>query len=113
MTLPLVAGVAGLFSGSLGTFLAAAAGGIVARVLFSLGMGVVSYVGVTSLTNQLVSTVHSKLGGVASDVIHLVGLSGFDVFLSLCLSAHIGMVAFMMASGGFKRLQFMTDQSGG
>jgi len=113
MPLPIVAGVAGLLSGSMGTFLAAAAGGIVARVLFSIGLGVVSYVGVTSLMNELVSRVHNELGGVASDVMHLVGLAGFDTFLSLCLSAHIGTVSFLMASSGFKRLQFMTDQSGG
>lgn len=110
MALPIVAGVAGLMSGSMGVFLAAAIGGIVARVLFSIGLGVVSYVGVTSLMDRLVSMVHSELGGITSDVLHLVGMAGFDVFLSLALSAHIGTVTFLMASTGFKRLQFMQEQ---
>lgn len=107
MAIPIVAGIAGLLSGSLGVFFAAAIGGIVARVLFSIGLGVVSYVGVTALMNQLVDMVHQELGGITSDVLHVVGMAGFDVFLSLCLSAHIGTVSFLMASTGFKRMQFM------
>ncbi|MCK5532401.1 MAG: DUF2523 domain-containing protein [Halopseudomonas aestusnigri] len=107
MPLPIIGG---LFAGSLGAFFAAAIGGIVARILWSLGLGVVSYVGVTALTNQLVTMVHNQIGGITSDVLHIVGMAGFDTFLSLCLSAHIGTVSFMMAAGGFKRLQFMQGQ---
>ncbi len=107
MALPIVGG---LFAGSLGAFFAAAIGGIVARILWSLGLGVVSYIGVTALMNQLVTLVHNQIGGITSDVLHLIGMAGFDVFLSLCLSAHIGTVSFMMASSGFKRLQFMNTE---
>lgn len=98
-----------LLAGALGAFFASAIGGIVARGLASVGMGVITYTGVTYALDHAVSMVHGRLGGVPSDVLQLVGLAGFDVFASLVLSAHIGAVSFLMASTGFKRLGFLRE----
>lgn len=90
----------------LGSFLASALPGIVARILAAVGMGVVSYVGVTALLNQAVSMLHSRVGGLPSDIANLLGIAGFDVFLSLVISAKFGIVSFLIAHRGLKRLTF-------
>lgn len=106
MALPLAAGF-------LGTFFVSFTGHIVARALWSVGVGVISYVGISQLMDTLVGLVHTKVGGISSNVLHIVGLAGFDVFLSLVLSANCGTVAFLMATSGLKRFGFLNNQSGG
>lgn len=102
MPLPLVAGF-------LGTFFAAAIGGMVARVLAALGLGVISYVGVTFVINQAVSLLHSQVGGMPSDIVNVLGMAGIDVFLSLVISARFGWITFLLAHKGVKRIGFMQE----
>ena len=96
-----------LLAGLLGTFFAAAIGGMVARVLGALGLGVVSYVGVSYFVNEAISMLHSQVGGLPSDIAHMLGLAGFDVYLSLVVSARFGVITFMLAHKGFKRISFL------
>lgn len=102
MPLPLVGGI-------LGTFFAMAAAGIVARVFAAIGLGVVSYVGVSYVVNEAIGLLHSQVGGLPSDITQLLGLAGFDQFLSLVVSARFGVISFMMAHHGFKRISFLRE----
>lgn len=105
MALPVLA------AGLLGVFAASAIRAIVARVLGALGFGIVSYVGVTAALNQLIALIHTRLGGVTSDIFHLVGMAGFDVFLSLVISARFGMITFLFAQRGWRRLSFLNNEA--
>lgn len=98
-----------LLAGALGWFFAKAAVGIVARVLSALGLGVVTYAGVTFVLNQAVAQLHSEIGGVPSDVAQLMGLAGIDVFLSLVISARFGVISFWAAHKGWSRLTFLKE----
>jgi hypothetical protein len=90
-----------------GSFFAMSARGILARVLGALGMGLVSYVGVTAAINYAISLLHTKLGGIPSDITNLMGMAGLDVFLSLVISARFGVIAYFVAAMGLKRLSFI------
>ena len=90
-----------------GSFFAMSLRGIVARVLGTLGLGLVTYVGVTTAVNYAISLLHSKLGGIPSDITNLMGLAGLDVFLSLFISARFGVIAYFAATAGLKRLSFI------
>ena len=97
------------FLQTLGVWLFGAISGMVGRVLVSLGMGVVAYTGVVQLGDQLVNLV-SQHFGAASDVLALASIAGVDVFISLVISAHLGLLAWIMVASGFKRLSFMAGQ---
>lgn len=97
---------------TVGVWLFGAIRGMVGRVLVSLGMGVVSYVGVTELGDVLVNMVAQHFSA-AGDVLALLSIAGVDVFISLVISAHLGLLAWAVAAGGFKRLSFMAGDQGG
>jgi hypothetical protein len=96
---------------SLGVWLFGAISGIVGRVLASLGMSVLAYVGVVELGDQIVALIAGKFGA-ASDVLAIASMAGIDIFVSLVISAHIGLLAWVMAATGFKRLSFVTGGQG-
>lgn len=96
----------------LGVIIASLIGGIVARILLALGMGIVSFVGVTHMANQLVQRIHDNVGGIPSDVLSILGLAGFDVFLSLVISANVGSITFFFAASGYSRLSFLNKEGG-
>lgn len=99
-----------LLGGLLGTFFAMAAAGIVARVFAAIGLGVVSYVGVSYMVNQAIAMLHGQVGGLPSDIAQLLGLAGFDQYLSLVVSARFGVISFMLAHQGFKRISFLRGE---
>jgi hypothetical protein len=105
MPLPLLGGV-------LGGFLAAAIGGMVARVFSAIGLGLVAYTGVTYMINQATTLLHSQVGGLPSDIAQLLGLAGFDVYLSLVVSARFGVITFLAAHKGFQRISFVNREAG-
>lgn len=88
----------------LGTFFAASLRGIVARVLATLGLGLVSYVGVSVAVDNAKALIHSHVGGMPSDMLNLMGLAGLDVFLSLIVSAYFGSLVYRVSMMGAKRL---------
>ncbi|EKF74203.1 hypothetical protein A11A3_09395 [Alcanivorax hongdengensis A-11-3] len=97
---------------SVGVWLFGSVAGIVARVLVSLGMGTVAYIGITDMANSLVQIVSEKFGA-AADFLYLAGMAGFDVFISLIISAHLGLIAWTLAATGFKRISFMAGNPSG
>lgn len=97
---------------ALGVWLATATGGLVARVLGALGMGVVSYIGVTTVFQVLIDSMNTHIGGIPSDILNLLGIAGFDVVLSLVFSSYFGVISWLIAAGGFKRLSFISSTGG-
>lgn len=91
---------------AIGVWLYAHISGMVARVMISLGVGVVSYTGVVELGNEVVGLISARFDSVG-EILYLLSLAGIDVFISLILSAHIGLIAWIMAATGFKRFSFM------
>ena len=85
--------------------------GLVGRVLVSLGMGYVTYHGVTELGDSLVTLLTDRFQA-ASDMFAVASMAGFDVFISLIVSAHLGLIAWLAATTGFKRLSFVTGGEG-
>jgi hypothetical protein len=88
----------------LGSFFASSIKGMVARVLATVGFGMVSYVGVSVAVDNAKAMIHAQLGGISSDVLNLMGLAGLDVFLSLIVSAYFGSLVYRVSMMGAKRL---------
>ena len=99
--------------GALGVFLAKISGPLVARILGALGMGVLTVTGVQAGISNLLSSVHSAFGGITADIVSLVSLCGFDVFLSLVISAYVGIITMRTLLGGFRHLGFIGNADGG
>tara|TARA_A100001391_G_scaffold189040_2_gene160133 strand:- start:999 stop:1310 length:312 start_codon:yes stop_codon:yes gene_type:complete len=100
------------FLAPIAVFLAQIIGPLTGRVLWALGIGVVSLTGVQSGINALLSQVKSHFGGVPGDMASLVTLSGFDVFISLVISAHVGIVGIHTLYGAYKRFGFAVGGDG-
>lgn len=74
--------------GSLGGLLAAAAGPIAKRVLAALGVGLVTFVGVSSAFNALIAQAkNAYYGGIGADVALYLAMGGFNTALSIIVGA--------------------------
>lgn len=77
----------------------------VARMLQALGIGMLSYVGLSALVERLVSEAVASLAGLPATLAAWVGLLGIDQFLSIMLSALIGRVAIQALTNiGIKKV---------
>lgn len=98
--------------GKIAVFLAQISGPLVARVLGALGLGVFTVVGVQAGVNSLLNSVQSNFSGVPGDIAALITLSGFNVYISLVLSAYIGLVTLSALFGAFRRFGFAMQGGG-
>ncbi len=89
-------------------FLAQIAGGLTARVMAAIGVGVVTITGVQLTMDNITSEIQSGFSGVPADIIAVATIAGFDKFISLVISAYIGVVAVKALYGAFKRFGFMS-----
>lgn len=89
------------------SFLSLIIGPTTARVLGALGIGTISLTGVNMTLNSVVDHVKSTMGGVTADILNVATLAGFDVFISLVISAYIGVISIRTLYGAFKRFGFM------
>ncbi|MFT0141130.1 DUF2523 domain-containing protein [Alcanivoracaceae bacterium MT1] len=94
------------FLAPIAIFLAQIIGPLTGRVLWALGIGVLSLTGVQSGINALLNQVKTHFGGVPGDMASLISLAGFDVFISLVISAHVGIVGIRTVYGAYKRFGF-------
>lgn len=62
-------------------------GSIATRVMLSLGVGVVSYVGMQELMNWVFSYVQNYLGGLPERALMLAGVAKADVAFNIIVSA--------------------------
>lgn len=77
----------------------------VARMLQALGIGMLSYVGLSALVERLVSEAVASLNGLPSTLAAWIGLLGIDQMLSIMLSALIGRVAIQaLTNVGLKKV---------
>ncbi len=68
-------------------FLSSIVGPLVAKVLTSLGMGAISYVGITVLLSAVRTYLIGNVTGLPADVLAILGLAKLDVAVNIILSA--------------------------
>lgn len=87
------------------TFLTTIAGPLVVRVLTSLGIGSISYVGINLMLEQIKGYVVSSFSGAGADALALLGLARVDVAINIVLSAVTARAVLSgMQSGAIKKL---------
>lgn len=79
---------------------------VVGRVLFALGVGFVVMQGVQIGFQGLIDLIADHFTGLPSDFAGLIGLSGFDVFASLVLSAYAASIFLKGVGGTIKKMRF-------
>lgn len=69
------------------SFISAIAGPIVAKVLTSLGVGLVTYTGLTLLLDQAKDALISNISSTGAAYVALLGLAKLDVVINITLGA--------------------------
>ena|SRR5690606_3503566 len=90
----------------LSNFFALFTGSIVGRVLAALGLGIVTLEGVEMGIDALIARAQTLFTGIGSDILALVTIAGIPRFLSIVISAYLGIITLRVLWGGFKRLGF-------
>lgn len=71
---------------------------IVWRVLALLGLGVFSYVGMDSVKDFIFQKIEQSLGGITSDIVNIMALSGIDHYFTIVVSAYLSVFAVRSAT---------------
>lgn len=97
MPAPLVAGTIAALEG-LGAVL-------IAKWLVGLGISAVTYIGVSSVWENVVTNIQTSFAGAAPSLLVLVTMAGLDKAMMIILSAISSALAIkgLTAAGGFKR----------
>ena len=86
-------------------------GSVVARVLISLGMGVVIYRGASALNGALISQISSLQSSLPVDVSLMLSRFGFFSALSIVISAWVASLSLAGIIDGARRLTMTTASS--
>ena len=78
--------------------LLALTGPIVARVLLTLGVGIVTITGLTALLGGIVANIQASFNGLPTDIMQLVFLSGVPQGMAIILSALAARLTMMSMS---------------
>lgn len=92
-------------------FLATITGPLVARIMLSIGVGVISYTGIDATLNAFFDKINTSWSGIPSNVIAICGIAGIDVFITIVASAYMSSITFRLVSGAVKRIGFMDVQT--
>lgn len=84
--------------GNFGAFLLGLAGPVARRVLLSLGLGVISYAGLTVVAAQVQTAITEKYSLLTGSVLDLLNLIGFGQAVGIVLGAIIARAAFAAIS---------------
>lgn len=84
--------------GSFGAFLLSLAGPIARKVLASLGLGIVSYAGLTLVANQVRDAVVNSYGQISGSVLDILNLLGAGQAIGIVLGGIIARAAFAAIS---------------
>ena len=79
---------------------------LVAKVLISVGVGVVSYVGSNALLTTLTGAVLNNAGSISGDIGAFLNLAGVDVCMSMMLSALSMRLALQTTNGVINKVSF-------
>jgi hypothetical protein len=85
-------------------FLSSIVGPLAAKVLTAVGIGAVSYVGITALLANVKSYLINQISGAPAEVLSILGLLKVDVAINIVLSAVIAraVISGMNKSTGTK-----------
>lgn len=83
--------------GSIAAWLGALAWPLVSRVILAMGLGTVTYLGLSAAVNGALSAAKGVLGGLSADVAGLLALAGFFEALSIGAGAIVASIAFSVA----------------
>lgn len=79
---------------------------LVGRAILALGIGFVTYKGVTTLLTALKAQVISSITGIGGDALSLIGFLWLDKGLTIIFSAYTVVLAFRFANGAVKKMVF-------
>lgn len=68
-------------------FLSSIVGPLVAKVLTSLGMGTVTYIGITVLLSSVKTYIIGNVTGLPHDILLILGMAKVDIAVNIMLSA--------------------------
>lgn len=74
---------------TLAAFLIGIAGSLAARVLLSLGIGIVSYAAVTTLVSSIISQMQAQYFALPTSTLQMANLGGIGDFLAILTAAFI------------------------
>lgn len=86
--------------------LATATASLVGRAVLALGIGFVTYTGITVSINAMKSTVMSSVGGLTGDALGLVGYLWIDKGITVIFSAVTVSLAMRAIGGSVKKMVF-------
>ncbi|NMM27832.1 MAG: DUF2523 domain-containing protein [Glaciimonas sp.] len=86
--------------------LAGVMGSLIGRAILALGIGFVTYKGITVAINGMKASVMSAVGGIPGDALSLVGYLGLDRGLTIMFSAVAASLAMRAIGGSVKRMIF-------
>lgn len=81
---------------NLGAFLSAAVGPLAKRVLQALGIGIISFAGLSAALNGVIDAVKSNWGGVTGQLLDLMQLAGFNTAIGIILGAMVAKLSFTL-----------------
>ncbi|MBR9827162.1 MAG: DUF2523 domain-containing protein [Oceanospirillales bacterium] len=81
------------------SFIYSLIGPLVAYVVKALGFGIVSFVGLTIVFDQVESHVNSKMAGIPADMLAFANLMGFDSAVKIILSTLAACVSYKAMIG--------------
>lgn len=93
-----------LFIGSLVGALAQAMGSFAGRAALSLGVGTVTYTGISFAVNAIRDNVMSSVRGLPADALGLVGYLWMDKMLTIIFSAIVASLTMRLVSGSIKKV---------
>lgn len=80
---------------TLATFLIGIAGSLAARVLLALGISIVSYASLITVTDSLISQMQTNFNSLPATTLQLAKLGGVGTFLAIVTSAFVARVALL------------------
>lgn len=61
---------------------------LVVKILLGLGIGFISYQGITLLTDSALEFIRSNLAGMPADVVAVIAITKIDVYFTMIFSAY-------------------------
>lgn len=93
-----------LFLSALLGGLATAMGSFVFRAILALGIGTITYTGLSVAINSIKSSVVSSFSGMPADMVGLLGYLWVDKCLSIVFSAVVTALTMRLVSGSLKKV---------
>lgn len=78
---------------------------IISQIMLSLGLSVVTYVGLDAVMTQLNNYIQSNMSAMPASVAQLLALAGFPEAMGII----VGAFTFRLAMNSLKRIEFKTS----